>query len=578
MMAELQEEFDVDLALDSIDLTFPGYIPSEVALEYFMMMRLVTGKDFEFSTPKWHYFLVDVILGQITDTEMFPYSKEVRDMINIDPNRISVMASRGVAKSSVVTAFFPIYCAIKGVVPGKGKLYFLLALGASTQGGGRVMAKAIQSMCEDSKFCKEYFEHMRFTETEAEWTRKGNGTKDERTFLLRTMGVGTGSIRGIRSNVGGHRPDGILFDDCIANTAAAYSETQMEALDDAMNSDAINALKGGGEGFIIVVYTPFHTRDPNVKNVVNRSYTPVLIPICERIDENVSEEEFVGAWEEMHPHRAVQAQYIQAKKSSTLSSFMLERMLRMSSAEDRMISDDMIQMYDRSMVMSMLDGYNIYITTDFTTTSEAKSDYSAISCWAVGYNHDFFLLDVCVKKQSIQEQYDELFRMVNFWKRGGRNIDVGIEIDGQQRAHLFALKEMMIKRNEYFNFARQKGAPSGREGILSRGGAGGNKHERFRMMLPHFQNRKLWFPNELMGTPDMKEAMNEMKRATYTGFSGHDDFVDTVSQLGMMDIIFPSEEYDKFQSGDYGQDRSENGMWFRYGNDDEDDSRDSVVF
>lgn len=529
------EEFDVDEALDSIDLNFPGYMPSAESLEFFMLMRLVAGRDFEFSTPKWHYFLVDMILGKITDKYLFPYSKEICDKITIDMNRISVMASRGVAKSSVVTAFFPVYCAIKGKVPNRGKIYFLLALGASAQGGGRVMAKTVQSMCEDSKFCHDYFEKMRFTETEAEFTRKGKGTKDDRTFLLRTMGVGSGTIRGVRSNTGGHRPDGILFDDCIANTAAAYSETQMKALDEAMNSDAINALKGGGKGFIVVVYTPFHTRDPNVKNVVNMSYTPIMIPICDKMDEDTKEADFKGAWDEMHPYHAVKAQYLAAKKSNTLSAFMLERMLRMSSDEDRLISDDMIQWFDRKMIMKMLDGYNLYITTDFTTTSAAKSDYSALAVWAVGHDDDYLLLDVCLKRQELQQQYDELFRMVSTWSKSGKHIEVGVEIDGQQKAHIFSLKQMMHQRGIYFTFAKQKGGPVGREGILSRSAAG-NKLDRFRYLLPMFQNHKIHFAEQLRDTPDLKEGLKQLKGATHEGFSTHDDFCDVVSQLGLMKI------------------------------------------
>lgn len=571
-MPDKIEEFDVDEALDTVDLSFPGYLPSKEALEFFALMRLVGGKDFEYSTPKWHYFLVDLILGQIDDPQMFPYSKEVCDKIDININRISVMASRGVAKSSVVTAFFPVYCAIKGTVPNRGKIYFLLALGASAQGGGRVMAKTIQSMCEDSKFCQDYFEKMRFTETESEFVRKGNGSKDNRTFLLRTMGVGTGSIRGVRSNVGGHRPDGILFDDCIPNTAAAYSETQMTALDDAMNSDAINALKGGGKGFIIDVYTPFHTRDPNVKNVINRSYTPIIIPICSEISEDSEEQNFSGAWEDMHPFHAVKEQYLAAKKSGTLPAFMLERMLRMSSEEDRLITDDMLQPYDRQMLMPMLSGYRIYITTDFTTTSAAKSDYSSIGVWAVSSNMDFYLLDLSVQRCEIQQQYDTLFRLVSIWSKGGRFVEVGVEIDGQQKAHIFALKEMMIKKGLYFSFARQKGAPAGREGILSRS-SGGNKLDRFRFILPQFQNMKFYFPTELQQTPDMKEAIRQMKGATHTGFSGHDDWNDCVSQLGLIDILPGTGVED--MNDELFQEQSRFWAGFK---EDEEDFSDSVVF
>ena len=540
MSANKEFSFDLDQALDSIDLTFNGYVPSKDSLEFFAIMRVVTGEDFEFPTPLWHYFAVDMMLGNIDDTEHFPYSEEVRTKLRVNKKRIGFMASRGLAKSSVVTNFFPVYCAIKGKIPDMGQVYFVLALGASAQGGGRVMAKAVQSMCEDSKFCQDYFEKMRFTETEAEFTRKGNGTKDKRTFLLRTMGVGTGSIRGVRSNVGAHRPDIIMFDDCIPNTAAAYSETQMESLEMAMNADAINALKGGGKGKIFNVFTPFHLQDPNVKSLTSGAYTPIAIPICERIDDNTTEEDFKGAWPDMHPYEAVYDQYQQAKMSNTLGAFMQERMLRVSSDDERMIPDDLIQWYDRAMIVKMLSGYKLYITTDFTTTSEAKSDFSALAVWAVSSNGDYYLVDLAVKRQGLQEQYNELFRMVNYWKRGGHHIEVGIEIDGQQKAHIFSLKQMMRERNEYFSFARQKGAPITREGILSKG-SGVSKHERFRYMLPMFQNRKIYFPNELKETPDMKEAMKQIKYTTYTGFAGHDDFPDTVSQLGLIDIVLPSE-------------------------------------
>ena len=64
------------------------------------------------------------------------------------------------------------------------------------------------------------------------------------------------------------------------------------------------------------------------------------------------------------------------------------------------------------------------------------------------------------------------------------------------------------------------------------------------MMLPMFQNKKFWFQEQLDETPDMIEAMRQIKYTTYSGFAGHDDFMDTVSQLGMMEIIFPMKGSD----------------------------------
>ena len=540
-MASEIKKFDLDAALDSIDLSFNGYSPTEDALEFFVLMRMVQGEDFEFETPMFHYWLVDLMFGNVT-RDHYPYSKEVRDSITINTKRICIVASRGIAKSTVVTAFYPVYCAIKGITPDGVKTEFHLLVAASQQGGGRVMAKAVQSLCEDSVFCQQYFESMRFTETESEFIRKPDSSAKStkvknRVFLCRYIGIG-GGIRGVRSNIGAERPDHIIFDDVILNSDTAYSETIMGSLRTTIKADAINALRGGGKGKIFSVATPFHLLDPVIEMLTGGAYTPVAIPICENIYEGMPESEYIGAWPSMHPYHAVIEQYESAVASNATKEFNQERMLRISSDEDRMIQDNMIEWYSRKDLLKDIGAYNIYITTDFTTTSEAKSDFSAISVWAVNSNRDFFLVDLCVKRQGIGEQYNELFRMVNFWSSHGKAVEVGVETDGQQKAHIFALKEMMIKRSEWFTFARQKGAKIGSQGILSRQ-SGGNKHERFRFMLPQFQNHKVHFPHELKDTPDMREALKQLKYTTWEAFGGHDDFCDTVSQLGMMEIIYP---------------------------------------
>ena len=87
------------------------------------------------------------------------------------------------------------------------------------------------------------------------------------------------------------------------------------------------------------------------------------------------------------------------------------------------------------------------------------------------------------------------------------------------------------------------------------------------MMLPLFQNRKIHFPEELRDAPDMRELMEQIKYATYTGFGTKcDDGADLISQLGMMETIAPlpdmysdddiEDEQDDFIEDEYGQRRS----------------------
>lgn len=63
------------------------------------------------------------------------------------------------------------------------------------------------------------------------------------------------------------------------------------------------------------------------------------------------------------------------------------------------------------------------------------------------------------------------------------------------------------------------------------------------MMLPMFQNNKIHFARELKNSTDMNELLEEIKYCTYQSIgSTHDDGLDTISQLGMMEIIYPPKD------------------------------------
>ena len=178
------------------------------------------------------------------------------------------------------------------------------------------------------------------------------------------------------------------------------------------------------------------------------------------------------------------------------------------------------------------------MTTDFTTTGRKGSDLSGIAVWAVNHNQDCFMLDLCLRKQEMIQQYDEVFRFVDLYTPENKTFEVGVETDGQQKAHILALKDRMRQRSNYFTIARQKGSEPGSEGIQSRL-EGGSKHWRMRMALPLFQNRKIFFPEELRGLPEMNELMEEIRYTTYTKFNcvSGDTIIDTPNgKIVMSDI------------------------------------------
>jgi len=562
--------FDAHLALETIDYSFPNYTPSDDALEFFNLMRLVEGKDFEYNTPLFHYFIIDAIFGHVK-AENFPYSDEVKKTIHLNQRRIAIVATRGGAKSSVVTKFLPLYLAIKGRMPkNKQKIRFVIGIAASAEGGARVISKALGAMINESEFCQEYFESIRITESEVELVRKGKGSAKNRTFLMRNMGW-AGGIRGIRDSYG-ERPDMALLDDIIPNSAAAHSETQMDQLNTIVQSDILNALIGGNKGYVISVATPFTENDVVWKTLTSGVYTPLIFPICEKIDEHMTPDEIVSIWPAMHPPQAIYEQYIAAKMSGNLQSFMQERMLRITSEEDRLIPEHMLSWYDnRNLILKNIHNFTVIITTDFTAGNTKKGDYSGIAVWAINVNDDKFLVDLFLQKCTIQEQYDALFNFVQKWGTAGTTLEVGVEIDGQQQLNINRLEAMMIERNVWFRFARQKGKPASQTGIRTSGMK--NKLERLRATIPDFEMHRIKFPRELQDTAEMKELLSEIRKTnTSIITSVHDDGLDLISQLMLIDYPKASTSIsspDTIEGWDIDSLSNEN---------DEEYSRSSVIF
>ena len=534
-----EAEFPWEKALDSYDPTFPNYTPSEQAFNFFNIMRLVKGEDFEVGNSLAQYFIIDVLFDNVTP-DMFPYSKEVRDHIHIDNDRVAVCCSRGLAKSTLVTNFLPIYVAITGELPNYGKQRLWLLLGASSRGHARNMAVSIKAVCEASKFMNDAMEYMRFTETEIEFLRKGKGSEESRYFCIRFMGIFT-PTRG-QKNKFNARPDLALMDDCMPSHAAAYSKAITKNLSTAINADLGNALKANG-GKIWNIFTPMNYQEPNTASVLNGAFTPVLIPVARYFDpEHVTEGQIVSSWPQEHTSKSIHKMWKLAKSSGSMQLFMQERMLRLTSGTDRLVPDSCIQWCDMSLVEKNIDAYNVYITTDYTTTSGEGSDYSGRATWAVNSNEDWFLLDIRLRKQGMDAQYKDTLSEASKWLRRGKHVEIGVEVDGNQSAHIYSLEKLMLETSTWATFAKQKGAEeSDRKGILSRA-TGMKKHERFRIAASSvLLTRKMWFPEHLKNSPDMQEMVSQIKGATHEQFTRSDDGPDLISMAVVsMRVVYPS--------------------------------------
>lgn len=496
------EPLKVDDYLNEVQYAdLAGYIPTDFALDFVNFIKLVNGGESENKTPPVHYRMIDNFVNN-----------NGLDTIN--------MCHRGIAKSTL-KEFLILYIGVYGELPGFGKVPYALYVSDSIDNGVKKMRKALEFRINNSTFLQKYIKEIKFTDIRWEIISV-TGT----SFVVSGHGAKTG-VRGTREN--GSRPVLALLDDLISDSDARsptiiadVEDTVYNAIDHALNPNKRKIIWSG---------TPFNAKDPLYKAVESGAWNVNVYPVCEKFP--CEPEEFKGSWPDRFTYEYVSALYVKAKRSGKLASFNQELMLRIMSDDERLILDSDIQWYSRNKLMKQREYFNFYITTDFATSDKQSADFSVISVWAVNSAGHFFWVDGICKKQTMDKNITDLLRMVEMYKP----ITVGVEVTGQQGGFIPYLQDQMIKYRTFFAFASDNNG--NKPGIRPTT----NKHQRFNIVLPYFKQYMVHFPHELKDEPIMLEAMNELSLICADSFkSKHDDFIDTISMLGSMQIARPSNE------------------------------------
>lgn len=479
-----------------------GYIPGSFALEFINFIKLVNGVDGEENkSPVVHFRMLDNVAG--------PDQKIVN------------MCSRGLAKTTLLGEYLFLYLAVYGEIPGFGKINLALYVSDSIENGVKNMRKNLEYRWENSEFLQEYVPEVRLTDIRWEFTNK-SGQK----FIVKGYGAKTG-VRGAKEL--GTRPQLAVLDDLISDEDAR-STTVIKSVEDTVNK-AVNFALHPKKSKIIWSGTPFNARDPLYKAVESGAWKVSVYPVCNEFP--CKEEDFVGGWEDRFPYEYVLKQYLFALAQGKIADFNQELMLRIMSDEDRLLNDgDIGNWYSRSKLLRNRGAFNFYITTDFAVTEEQASDFSVISVWALNHKGFWFWVDGICKKQLMDKNMDDLFRLAQIYEPQ----QVGIEVSGQQGGFIQWIQGEMINRNCWFNLASD--GNESKPGIKPNT----NKMVRFNIVVPWFKSGMFFWPMEKKNDPEMQECMNELSLVSAEGFkSKHDDFADTISMLGSLHTFRPSE-------------------------------------
>jgi len=529
--AAIQEVLGVDDYLNRCSYSIdPGYVPSDFALEFVNFIKLVNGgAGEENKTPLVHYYMLDTIAD--------------------GGRRIANLCHRGIAKTTVMGEYLFLYIGVYGELPGFGRVDLSLYVSDSIENGVKNMRKNLEFRWNDSDFLQRYLPVAKFTDIRWEFHNA-----DGKVFIVKGYGAKTG-VRGAKEM--GKRPQLAVMDDLISDEDAR-SATVIAAVEDTVYKAVEYALHPA-RNMMIWSGTPFNAKDPLYKAVESGAWAVNVFPVCERFP--CTREEFVGSWPDRFTYDYVKGQYEKAVMLGKVETFNQELMLRIMSDDDRLVQDSDIRWYKLENVLKHKPLFNFYITTDFATSQQDAADFSVISVWAYNNNGDWLWVDGVCRRQLMDQNINDLFRLAQKYKPQG----VGIEVSGQQGGFIPWIQDQMMVRNQYFTLASENN--NGKPGLRP----STNKLERFTVVQPLFKAGKMYFPIEKKTDPWMQEFLNEISLAAKSGLrSKHDDVLDTVSELPLMSAWKPTE------TGDLTQ-QDESGLWDMEDDDDDNDPMGSYV-
>lgn len=501
----------VEEYLNRVSYTVPaGYVPTPFALAFVNFIKLVNGSEGEENlTPLVHYYMLDTIV--------------------CGNPRIANLCHRGIAKTTLLGEYLILFIAVYGEIPNFGVVDLALYVSDSIENGVKNMRKNLEYRRENSDFLMEYIPNVRFTDIRWEFNNI-----DGKTLIVKGYGAKTG-VRGAKEM--GKRPQLALLDDLISDEDAR-SATVISAVEDTIYKAVEYALHPS-KNMMIWSGTPFNAKDPLYKAVESGAWAVNVFPVCEEYP--CAREDFKGSWPERFTYDYVVNQHAKALKLGKVDTFNQELMLRIMSDEDRLIQDTDIQWYSIKTVLDNKHRFNFYITTDFATSEGEATDYSVISVWAYNNNGDWLWVDGICKRQLMDKNIDDLFRLSQAYNPQS----VGIEVSGQQAGFIPWIQNEMVNRNIWFPMASEsnKGNPGIRP--LTR------KIVRFNIVVPMFKAHKIYFPREKQHDFTMIEALEELRLVCPAGFkSKHDDFCDTISMLACLTPWKPSQVANLSQDGE----------------------------
>ena len=548
LLKPMNRNKNVEEYLDEVDYTWKGYVPTIESLKYATFIQEVNGGAEDNKTPIVHLAMMDKVFNT--------------------KKRSLVLCHRGLAKTTLFAEYLFLHIAAFGSMPGFGKVNLALYVTDSIENGVKNLRRNIEHRYSESEAMQAMVPNRRimvgngsgkyldvtdddgmeeFARQEEEHSTKNYGGRKFTDIRLefenykghKLVVKGYGAKSGVRgAKEMGIRPQLVVFDDIVSDEDAR-SPTVIQSIENTVYKAVSKAMDPTRQKQIWLG-TPFNQTDPIYKAAESGRWEVACYPIAQDFDSTTTRETFKGSWEERFDYDYVKDEYDTAMALGRPEDFFQELMLRISNSEDRLIPEKDITKFNRDLLIAKeKDNMYYYITTDAGTSESKTADFSVIEVWGVDHKGVKHLVDWWLGKVVLSVFIDELFKMVNKWKQNLQG--VGIEVNGQQYGTISILEKRMIEDDcFFFLFSSSNGSNKG-----IRTAPGMKKYDRFKAIQPWFSTGMIRFPEGYRDDPFILELENEIKMVGKTntgskiGRARHDDVLDGIAMLGVLDIITP---------------------------------------
>lgn len=195
---------------------------------------------------------------------------------------------------------------------------------------------------------------------------------------------------------------------------------------------------------------------------------------------------------------------------------------------------------------------NLYICVDPAEGKEDAikndNDYTAFVVWALSPDQNMYVIDGLRERLNPTERVNKLFELHRKWSgRTGRPVKVGYEgINPSSDQHYIKKKQ----KDENYRFPIVELPPKGQKRL--------SKIEKIRRLIPEFECGRIWLPRDLTYTSEKGLPANfisDMVEQEFLlfPFAPHDDFLDAMSMIFDMNMVYPKSQQSSARPFDYGR-------------------------